>query len=253
MPAKEILVAIRELEAAGWRIRLTHGHGHAYAMAYCPGGARGCRPFMINSTPRVAENEAARMRRALTKCPHRRTAMNVYWFDVEISGPVTLDDAESLGDVLTAAEGIDASVQADERGGIVMFSRGAEDAIQAVVSAVRDVEAAGMKVTGVVEDRVTAAGIADKARVTTAAVRYWISGERGPGNFPAPVVRRERASMYSWAEVAAWLAWAKLGQIDHVAAETARACLIIDAALTVRNGLRDLPRHNQPLIRELVA
>lgn len=179
--------------------------------------------------------------------------MNVYWFDVEVAGPVTMEHVESLGDVLTAGDGIDANVQADHRGGRVMFSREAEDAIQAIVSAVRDVEAAGMQVTGVVEDRVTPAGIAENAKVTQAAVRYWITGERGPGNFPAPVVPRERASLYSWAEVAAWLARAKLGDVDHIAAETAKACLIIDAALTVRNGLRDLPRHNRPLVRELVA
>jgi hypothetical protein len=108
-------------------------------------------------------------------------------------------------------------------------------------------------VTGVIEDRVVAAEIAEKAKVTAASVRYWISGERGPGNFPEPVVRRERASLYSWAEVAAWLAWAKLGEVDHIAAETAKACLIIDAAVTVRNGLRELPRHARPLVRELVA
>jgi hypothetical protein len=59
--------------------------------------------------------------------------------------------------------------------------------------------------------------------------------------------------LYSWAEVAAWLAWAKLGDVDHIAAETAKACLIIDAAVTVRNGLRELPRHTWPLVRELVA
>lgn len=179
--------------------------------------------------------------------------MNVYWFEVEVAGPVTEEDLDALGDVLTAGDGIDATPQADERGGVVMFSREAEDAVQAVVSAVRDVEAAGMNVTGVVEDRVVAAEIAERAKVTSASVRYWITGERGPGNFPLPVVRRERASMYSWAEVAAWLAWAKLGDVDHVAAETAQACLIVDAAVTVRNGLREMPRHNRPLIRELVA
>jgi hypothetical protein len=179
--------------------------------------------------------------------------VNCYWFEVEVAAPVAEEDVERLGDLLTAGDGIDAMVQADERGGVVGFFRDAEDAVQAVVSAVRDVEAAGMKVTGVIEDRVTGAEIAEKAKVTTAAVRYWITGERGPGNFPAPVVRRERASLYSWAEVAAWLAWAKLGDVDHIAAETAQACLIIDAALTVRNGLRELPRHNRPLIRELVA
>jgi hypothetical protein len=179
--------------------------------------------------------------------------MNVYWFDVEIAGPVSLDDFESMGDVLSAGDGIDASVQAGERGGRVMFSREADDAVQAVVSAVRDVEAAGMKVTGVVEDRVTTSEIAERAKVSSAAVRYWIGGDRGPGSFPLPVVRRDRASLFSWAEVAAWLAWAKLGEVDHVAAETARACLIVNAAVTVRNGLRELPQHSKPLIRELVA
>jgi hypothetical protein len=179
--------------------------------------------------------------------------MNVYWFDVQVSGPVTLDDVKTLGDVLTAGDGIDATVQAGERGGRVMFCRESDDAIQAVVSAVRDVESAGIKVTGVVEDRVTAAGIAEKAKVTQAAVRYWITGARGPGNFPEPKVERGRNNVFSWAEVSAWLAWAKLGEVDHIAAETAKACLIVDAAVTVRNGLRELPRHNRPLILELVA
>ena len=94
-----------------------------------------------------------------------------------------------------------------------------------------------------VEDRVTAAGIADKAKVTQAAVRYWITGERGPGNFPAPVIPRERASLYPWAEVAGWLAWAQLGDVDHFAAETAKACLIIDAALTLRRSSASLTPH----------
>jgi hypothetical protein len=177
----------------------------------------------------------------------------VYWFDVEVAGPVTDDHIEALGDVLTAGQGIDATPQADDRGGRIMFAREAEDAVQAIASAIRDIEAAGIRVTGVAEDRVTVAEIAEKARVTDAAVRYWISGQRGPGGFPEPAVPRERLSLFSWAEVAAWLAWSKLGDGDPTAAETAQACKIIDAALTVRNGLRDLPRHSRPLVRELVA
>jgi hypothetical protein len=179
--------------------------------------------------------------------------VNCYWFDVEVAGPVTDDDIEALGDVLTAGDGIDASVQADHRGGIVMFSREAEDAVQAVISAVRDVEAAGIRVTGVVADRVVVAEIAARARVTEAAVRYWISGQRGPGGFPEPAVRRERLNLYSWADVAAWLARSRLGEADFTAAETAMACKIIDAALILRTGLRELPRHSRPLVRELVA
>jgi hypothetical protein len=179
--------------------------------------------------------------------------MNLYWFDIEVARPVTENGIEALGDVLSAAGGIDATPQVDEHGGTVMFSREAEDAVQAVISAIRDVESAGIRVTGVADDRVSVTDIADRARVTTASVRYWIAGERGPGGFPEPALRRQRLSLFSWAEVAAWLSWNRLGEADHVAAETAQACLVIDAALTVRNGLREMPRHNRPLIQELVA
>jgi hypothetical protein len=179
--------------------------------------------------------------------------MNVYWFEVGEAGPVTDDDTEALGAVLSAAGGIDATVQAGERGGTVMFSREADDAVQAIVSAIADVEAAGMTVTGVTEDLVVVEEIAQRAKVTSAAVRYWVSGERGPGGFPEPVVKRERASLYSWAQVSAWLSAARLGEVEHLAVETARACALIDAALTVRQGLRDLPKHDRPLIARLVA
>src|SRR5437764_7353594 len=129
------------------------------------------------------------------------SGMNVYWFDVEVAGPVTDDETEALGSALSAAGGIDATVQAGEMGGTVMFSREADDAVQAIVSAIADVEAAGMTATGVTEDLVVTEEIAQRARVTSAAVRYWVSGERGPGGFPDPVIKRQRASLYSWAQV----------------------------------------------------
>jgi hypothetical protein len=70
MPAKEILEAIRELEAAGWRVQIASGRAHAYARAYCPGGPEGCPPLTIYGTPRVPENEAAKMLRTLARCEH---------------------------------------------------------------------------------------------------------------------------------------------------------------------------------------
>jgi hypothetical protein len=179
--------------------------------------------------------------------------VNTYWFDLEVGAPVTDDHVEALGDVLTAADGIDATVQADHRGGKVMFNREAHDAIEAITSAIEQVTAAGMNVTGVTEDLVVTDEIAERAKVTPAAVRYWMSGERGPGGFPDPKVRRQRYSLYSWAEVSNWLAAAKLGEVDHSAAEAARASALINAALTVREGMRDLPPHDRPLIRRLVA
>jgi hypothetical protein len=178
---------------------------------------------------------------------------DVYWFDIEVVGPVADDHVEALGERLTGAGGIDATVQAGDRGGTVMFSREADDAVQAIVSAIEDLEAAGMTVAGVTEDRVVIEEIAQRAKVTTASVRYWVAGERGPGGFPEPRVRRRRASLFSWAEVSAWLAAAKLGEVDHAAAETAQACALIDAALVVRKGLRELPKHDRPLVTQLVG
>ncbi|HXL89803.1 MAG TPA: hypothetical protein VN969_12670 [Streptosporangiaceae bacterium] len=179
--------------------------------------------------------------------------MKTYWFDVEVSGPVTEEQVEALGDVLAATGGIDATVQADHRGGTVAFSREADDALQAIVSAIEHVTAADLNVTGVTEDLVLADEIAERAKVTAAAVRYWITGERGPGGFPEPRLRRQRASLYSWAEVSAWLAAAKLGDVDYEAAQTARACALVNAALTVRKGMRELPAHDRPLLARLVA
>jgi hypothetical protein len=179
--------------------------------------------------------------------------MSVYWFDVNVAGPVTDEHVEALGDVLTKADGIDATVQADERGGAVMFSRDADDAVQAIISAIRDVEDAGMTVAGVTEDLVTVEDIAERAGVTGASVRYWVNGDRGPGSFPSPRVRRPKASLYSWADVSAWLQGARLGEVDHVAAETAKACALISAALVVRRGIAELPKHDRPLVARLVA
>lgn len=178
--------------------------------------------------------------------------MNTYWFDVEVGGPVTVDHIAALGDLLADAGGIDAIVQAGQQGGTVTFSRKADDAMQAVVTAVEHVEAAGMAVTGVTEDRVGVSEIAERAGVTPTTVRYWITGERGRGGFPAPKVRRQRASLYSWAEVSGWLEAAKLGEVDHAAAETAQACALVSAALTVRRGMREIPAHDRPFLSRLV-
>jgi hypothetical protein len=125
--------------------------------------------------------------------------------------------------------------------------------MQAIVSAIEQAEAAGMTVTGVTEDLVTVGEIAGRAQVTPSAVRYWLPGERGPGGFPEPKLRRQRASLYSWAEVSAWLESAKLGEVDHAAAETAGACALVSAALTVCSGMRELPAHDRPLLARLVA
>jgi hypothetical protein len=67
MPGKHTRAAIQALEAAEWRVRLTHSRAHAYATAACPGGPRCCPPFSINGTPDVDEHEAEKVRRKMRR------------------------------------------------------------------------------------------------------------------------------------------------------------------------------------------
>jgi hypothetical protein len=66
-------------------------------------------------------------------------------------------------------------------------------------------------------------------------------------------VRRQRDSRYSWAEVSAWLASARLGEVDHAAAAAARACALVNAALAVRAGMGQLPAHDRSLLARFVG
>jgi hypothetical protein len=67
MPGKHTGAAIRDLEVAGWRVRPTKAHAHAYATAYCPGGPGCCPPFSINGTPAVDEHEAEKIHRRMRR------------------------------------------------------------------------------------------------------------------------------------------------------------------------------------------
>ena len=64
-PKKEIEDALVEAEAAGWAVVKRSGHTHAWGLIRC---GPGCCSMSVYSTPRVPENEAARIRRALRRC-----------------------------------------------------------------------------------------------------------------------------------------------------------------------------------------
>lgn len=66
-------------------------------------------------------------------------------------------------------------------------------------------------------------------------------------------MKRSKTNLYSRAEVSGWLRDAKLGDVDHIVAETAAACALIRAALIVRRGLSELPKYDRPLVARLVA
>ena len=89
---------------------------------------------------------------------------------------------------------------------VAEFDREAPSMAWAVASAVRHIEATGLRVLRVVdEDLVTLADIADRVGQSRESIRRYAAGTRGPGGFPPPVNPvREGTVFYRWSEVAPW-------------------------------------------------
>jgi predicted DNA-binding transcriptional regulator AlpA len=87
------------------------------------------------------------------------------------------------------------------------------------------------------DDTVSMGEIAERIGRTLAAVDHWVRGRRGPGDFPAPRVPRDRAALWSWAEVSAWLVANGLAEIPPEEIETARVCHAVDMVLRARQQM----------------
>jgi hypothetical protein len=80
------------------------------------------------------------------------------------------------------------------------------DLVEALVTAVRDVEAIGLRAVRVGErDWVTLGEVAERVGRSREIVRLWAIGRHGPGRFPPPLNPGRSTSFYSWTEVARWL------------------------------------------------
>jgi hypothetical protein len=90
---------------------------------------------------------------------------------------------------------------------VAVFDREAPTLADAIASAVRDVESAGLMALRVLdEDLLTLGDIADRIGRTREAVRRYAAGERNAGGFPPPVnPTRDGTLFYRWSEVAPWL------------------------------------------------
>jgi hypothetical protein len=90
------------------------------------------------------------------------------------------------------------------------FDREAPSSAAAILSAIRQVESAGVGLSVVrvePDELVSRAEIADRVGLSREAIRLYAMGRRGPGTFPPPVVRlRGRSPLYRWTDVAPWLA-----------------------------------------------
>lgn len=124
-------------------------------------------------------------------------------FSIVVDEPADEAAREALAERCRDATIIDAP---DQRGIVVNFDRDAPTLIDGVVSAVRDLDAVGLRAAGVRDDGlVTVHTIAERVGRSPEAVRLWVVGRAGAGSFPEPVDTRSGTAYYRWSDVVTWL------------------------------------------------
>lgn len=129
--------------------------------------------------------------------------MTTHTFTVVLDRQPTDDELDAL-----FAAGCDDATFGTEAGlPIAEFDREAETLADAIASAVRALDEAGLVALRVLDqDLLTLADIAQRIGQSRESVRRYATGERGPGNFPPPVnPAREGTVFYRWSEVAPWI------------------------------------------------
>gem|GEM_PF-493863 len=132
---------------------------------------------------------------------HRGAAMNTYEFTFVVDHRLNEDEVDGLFD-----RADDVTPEREQARTLLGFDRQATSLAEALVSALRDVEAAGLIVGSVrSEDLVTLKEIAARTRRSYESVRLLAAGKRGPGGFPGPM-SSAGWTLYSWAQVRPWFA-----------------------------------------------
>ncbi len=126
--------------------------------------------------------------------------MNVHEFTFVVDHRLSDDEIDVLFDRLD-----DVTPEREQVRTLLGFDRAGESLAAALVSALHDVEAAGLVVGSVLsEDLVTLKEIAARTRRTYESVRLLAAGKRGPGGFPGPM-SSHGWTLYSWTQVSEWL------------------------------------------------
>lgn len=136
-----------------------------------------------------------------------KVAQKQYHFTLVLSGfdTITID----LEDALYEAGCDDALI--NSRNGVIYldFDRERTSFEEAVLSAIHNVFSARInaKITSIEPSHlVTISDIARRSNMERQAIHMYISGERGPGNFPSPVLKVEdKSPLWLWSDVADWL------------------------------------------------
>jgi predicted DNA-binding transcriptional regulator AlpA len=150
-------------------------------------------------------------------------------------------------DALYEAGCDDATFATDASGAYAMFDRADATPEAAVLSAIRDIEGAGAQVrvirVATEDDWLTVPEIAQRTGRSRQSVHQLVNGERGPGEFPAPVSRRDRRSpLWRWEEVRTWFARHEPGSLPaEPPRPSADFLAVVNDRLDLRERLRRLP------------
>ncbi len=177
--------------------------------------------------------------------------MSTHHFTLIVDGPDVQSDA--VIDALYEAGCDDALLGRTDGIQYVEFDREAAGVVEAVLSAVADIErVAGVKVVRIADaGLVSIADIAARTGRTREGVRLLVTGARGPGGFPPPVNDpRSRYRLWRWSEVERWWA-ASLG--EELAAVEDHALAAINASLELRHHGHWLDAGRQTSLRALAG
>ena len=154
-------------------------------------------------------------------------------FELTIRGTLT----DALLDALFEAGCDDATISNKGDPIFAEFDREAASMLDAVISAISDVESVDdLEVLHVDPDElVWASEIAERVGRTRQSVDQLIKGQRGPGGFPLPASHATRNPLWRWSEVEMWFAG-----YEGREPETERSIVLgaINGALQARHGLR---------------
>ncbi|TDS95675.1 hypothetical protein EDF78_103133 [Rahnella sp. BIGb0236] len=162
--------------------------------------------------------------------------MPLYHFMLTLSGVTS--DTEMLEDALWESGCDDALIAFYGTSVYLEFDREGTSFANAIMTAVRDIESAGLnaRVESVDSVFVGLSDIAGLAGLTRQSVALLKEGARGPRNFPTPVQRlKGNSPLWRWKDVADWLV--REGRLANDAPQVQNAVILenINLALQLRS------------------
>ncbi len=125
-------------------------------------------------------------------------------FGIVVDQPI---DEAARGALVARCPDVTVEQRPGRPGTLVNFDRPAPTLIDAILTAVRDLDAIGIQAARVRDDfdLVTLAIIGKRVGRSREAVRLWSIGRTGPGGFPSPIDTGISVAYYRWSQVAPWL------------------------------------------------